>query len=145
MAARAGLDVVVVDMDPQGSLSIGLGALVNATWLLVGLKKLGSYRPEAGWLAFAVRVALGCGAMGLLQCQLAARLDADAGNRHAAAANQIDRVGVAREVNPAQFDGVEAAGSGSRQRLRQGRSVDGPGMQREAAEGVRHAAIITRV
>ncbi len=57
------------------ALSIGLGALVNATWLLLGLKKLGSYHPEPGWAAYVLRVGLGCVAMGLLQWQLAARLD----------------------------------------------------------------------
>ncbi len=57
------------------ALSIGLGALVNASWLLWGLKKLGSYRPEPGWSAYALRVTLGCAAMGLLQWQLATRLD----------------------------------------------------------------------
>lgn len=57
------------------ALSIGLGALVNASWLLFGLKKLGSYRPEPGWTAFGLRVLLGCVAMGLLQWQLATRLD----------------------------------------------------------------------
>lgn len=57
------------------ALSIGLGALVNASWLLWGLRKLGSYRPEPGWAAFGLRVGLGCAAMGLLQWQLATRLD----------------------------------------------------------------------
>jgi putative peptidoglycan lipid II flippase len=57
------------------ALSIGLGALVNASWLLWGLKRLGSYRPEPGWWGFGLRVGLGCLAMGLLQWQLAARLD----------------------------------------------------------------------
>ncbi|MBW8845060.1 MAG: murein biosynthesis integral membrane protein MurJ [Burkholderiales bacterium] len=57
------------------ALSIGLGALVNASWLLWGLRKLGSYRPEPGWTAFGLRVVLGCVAMGLLQWQLATRLD----------------------------------------------------------------------
>jgi putative peptidoglycan lipid II flippase len=57
------------------ALSIGLGALVNASWLLWGLKKLGSYRPEPGWVGYALRVGLGCIAMGLLQWQLATRLD----------------------------------------------------------------------
>jgi putative peptidoglycan lipid II flippase len=57
------------------ALSIGLGALVNASWLLYGLKKLGSYRPEPGWPGYALRVGLGCLAMGLLQWQLATRLD----------------------------------------------------------------------
>jgi putative peptidoglycan lipid II flippase len=57
------------------ALSIGLGALVNASWLLWGLMKLGSYRPEPGWAGFGLRVAAGCVAMGLLQWQLATRLD----------------------------------------------------------------------
>ncbi|HEY0957147.1 MAG TPA: murein biosynthesis integral membrane protein MurJ [Roseateles sp.] len=57
------------------ALSIGLGALVNAGWLLWGLKRLGSYRPEPGWWGFGLRVGLGCLAMGLLQWQLATRLD----------------------------------------------------------------------
>jgi putative peptidoglycan lipid II flippase len=57
------------------ALSIGLGALVNASWLLYGLRKIGSYRPEPGWSGYALRVALGCAAMGLLQWQLATRVD----------------------------------------------------------------------
>ena len=57
------------------ALSIGLGAIVNASWLLWGLRKMGGYRPEPGWMAFALRVVLGCAAMGLLQWQLATRLD----------------------------------------------------------------------
>ncbi|HEY9106622.1 MAG TPA: murein biosynthesis integral membrane protein MurJ [Roseateles sp.] len=57
------------------ALSIGLGAIVNASWLLWGLMKLGSYRPEPGWVGYGLRVALGCAAMGLLQWQLATRLD----------------------------------------------------------------------
>lgn len=57
------------------ALSIGVGALVNAVWLLWGLRRLGSYRPEPGWLSFSLRVVLGCAAMGLLQWQLATRLD----------------------------------------------------------------------
>ncbi len=39
------------------ALSIGLGALVNATWLLVGLRRRGLYRPAPGWGVFALRVA----------------------------------------------------------------------------------------
>ena len=57
------------------ALSIGLGALLNATWLLWGLTRLGSYRPSPGWMSFSLRVALGCAAMGVLQWQLATRLD----------------------------------------------------------------------
>lgn len=40
------------------SLSIGIGALVNALWLLLGLRKRGSYRPSPGWWAFLARVVL---------------------------------------------------------------------------------------
>ena len=41
------------------ALSIGLGALVNAGWLLVGLLRRGSYRPSPGWGRFAAQVAVG--------------------------------------------------------------------------------------
>ncbi|HRH30259.1 MAG TPA: lipid II flippase MurJ, partial [Aquabacterium sp.] len=40
------------------ALSIGLASLVNAAWLLRGLKQSGRYQPEPGWWAFAARVAL---------------------------------------------------------------------------------------
>jgi putative peptidoglycan lipid II flippase len=46
------------------ALSIGLGALLNAGWLLHGLLKLGVYQPTAGWGAFAARVVAGCLALG---------------------------------------------------------------------------------
>jgi putative peptidoglycan lipid II flippase len=36
--------------------SIGLGAIVNAFWLLTGLVRRGVYRPQPGWGAFALRV-----------------------------------------------------------------------------------------
>ncbi len=42
------------------ALSIGLGALLNAAWLLLGLLKAGAYRPAAGWLGFGLRVLLAC-------------------------------------------------------------------------------------
>jgi len=57
------------------ALSIGLGAMVNAFWLLRGLRRQGSYRPVAGWWLFALKVALASAAMGVLQWQLAQRLD----------------------------------------------------------------------
>lgn len=41
------------------ALSIGLGALVNAGWLLVGLKRRGSYRPTPGWGMFCLQVLAG--------------------------------------------------------------------------------------
>jgi putative peptidoglycan lipid II flippase len=39
------------------ALSIGIGALVNAGWLLAGLLRRGIYRPAPGWLGFGLRVA----------------------------------------------------------------------------------------
>ncbi len=50
------------------ALSIGLGALVNAGWLFVGLRRRGVYRAAPGWGAFAARVA---GATALLGAGLA--------------------------------------------------------------------------
>ena len=38
------------------TLSIGVGAVINATWLLVGLLRRGSYRPLPGWRRFALQV-----------------------------------------------------------------------------------------
>ncbi|WP_281915729.1 murein biosynthesis integral membrane protein MurJ [Caldimonas thermodepolymerans] len=46
------------------ALSIGIGALVNAGWLLWGLRRRGSYRPAPGWLGFLWRVALATLVMG---------------------------------------------------------------------------------
>jgi putative peptidoglycan lipid II flippase len=38
------------------ALSIGLGAVVNAAWLFIGLRRAGWYTPAPGWLGFGVRV-----------------------------------------------------------------------------------------
>ncbi|MBW8465034.1 lipid II flippase MurJ, partial [Acidovorax sp.] len=38
------------------TLTIGIGALINATWLLVGLLRRGSYKPLPGWGKFALQV-----------------------------------------------------------------------------------------
>jgi len=38
------------------ALAIGLGALLNAVWLLVGLLRRGAYRPAPGWGRFALQV-----------------------------------------------------------------------------------------
>ena len=40
------------------TLSIGLGALINAVWLLIGLRQRGSYTPEPGWWRFTLQVLL---------------------------------------------------------------------------------------
>jgi putative peptidoglycan lipid II flippase len=42
------------------TLSIGIGAMINALWLLWGLLKRGSYKPEPGWIGFALRVGVAC-------------------------------------------------------------------------------------
>ena len=38
------------------ALAIGLGAMVNALWLLVGLVRRGAYRPAPGWARFSMQV-----------------------------------------------------------------------------------------
>lgn len=38
------------------ALAIGIGALINALWLLIGLRRRGSYRPSPGWGRFALQV-----------------------------------------------------------------------------------------
>jgi putative peptidoglycan lipid II flippase len=52
--------VLVPSMHHAGlALSIGLGALVNAGSLLVGLLRRGSYRPSPGWGRFGLQVIAG--------------------------------------------------------------------------------------
>ena len=41
------------------ALAIGIGALINALWLLVGLLRRGSYTPAPGWVLFAFQVVAG--------------------------------------------------------------------------------------
>jgi putative peptidoglycan lipid II flippase len=38
------------------ALSISLGALVNAAWLFIGLRRAGAYLPAPGWGGFSLRV-----------------------------------------------------------------------------------------
>lgn len=38
------------------ALAIGLGAMVNALWLLIGLVRRGAYRPAPGWARFFMQV-----------------------------------------------------------------------------------------
>lgn len=42
------------------SLSIGFGALLNAFWLLRGLRHKGYYQPKNGWMDFVIRVCIAC-------------------------------------------------------------------------------------
>jgi len=46
------------------ALSIGLGALVNAIWLLWGLVKNGTYVMSAGWPRFVLQVLAACAVLG---------------------------------------------------------------------------------
>jgi putative peptidoglycan lipid II flippase len=47
------------------TLSIGIGAMVNALWLLLGLRQRGSYKPEPGWGLFVLQVLAACVLLGL--------------------------------------------------------------------------------
>lgn len=38
------------------ALSIGLGSLINALWLLIGLRRAGRYTPSPGWWPFTLRI-----------------------------------------------------------------------------------------
>ena len=46
------------------ALSIGVGALINATWLLISLRRTGAYQPLAGWWTLMLQVAVGVAVMG---------------------------------------------------------------------------------
>ena len=46
------------------ALSIGLGALVNAAWLLLGLRQKGAYIASAGWGRFVLQVLAACAVLG---------------------------------------------------------------------------------
>jgi len=70
------------------ALSIGLGALVNAAWLLIGLLRRGSFRPAPGWALFAAQVLAASLLLGALLSWLSVRFDwvamGDAGGTRAA-------------------------------------------------------------
>jgi putative peptidoglycan lipid II flippase len=55
------LNIALVPMFKHAglSLSISLGALINAGWLLVGLIRRKSYRPQPGWGLFLLQVLAG--------------------------------------------------------------------------------------
>jgi putative peptidoglycan lipid II flippase len=57
------------------ALSIGLGALVNAAWLLAGLRRRGAYRPSAGWTRFALRIGAASALLGLALAWAGAAFD----------------------------------------------------------------------
>jgi putative peptidoglycan lipid II flippase len=55
--------------------SIGLGAVVNAAWLLTGLVRRGVYRPQPGWAGFATRVTVATLALGAALAWAAVGID----------------------------------------------------------------------
>lgn len=61
------LNVVFVPMLAQAglALSIGLASLVNAGWLLWGLRRAGRYQAGAGWPLFAARVVVASTVLGV--------------------------------------------------------------------------------
>ena len=48
------------------TLTIGIGALINAAWLLIGLVRRGNYRPLPGWGKFALQVIAASALMAVL-------------------------------------------------------------------------------
>ena len=48
------------------ALSIGVGAVVNAVWLFIGLRRAGWYTPAPGWLGFGLRVLVATSLLGAL-------------------------------------------------------------------------------
>ncbi len=57
------------------ALSIGLGALINAACLLIGLRRMGAYTPSPGWTGFLVRVLLATSALAAALAWAAWRID----------------------------------------------------------------------
>ena len=47
------------------ALAIGIGAMLNALWLLLGLLRRGSFKPLPGWRRFVLQVLLASTALGL--------------------------------------------------------------------------------
>jgi putative peptidoglycan lipid II flippase len=57
------------------ALAIGIGALVNAGWLLFGLRSSGAYRPAPGWLGFLLRIGLATALLAGVLAYAAYRID----------------------------------------------------------------------
>ena len=48
------------------ALSISVGAVINALWLFIGLRRAGAYQPEPGWAMFSVKVLIATSLLGAL-------------------------------------------------------------------------------
>jgi putative peptidoglycan lipid II flippase len=61
------LNLVFVPMFAHAglALAIGLGALINAAWLLIGLLRRGTYVPQPGWLKLGLQVLVASAALAL--------------------------------------------------------------------------------
>ena len=57
------------------ALSISVGALINAVWLFIGLKRGGWYRPMPGWGRFALKAVFATLAMSALLAVASADID----------------------------------------------------------------------
>ena len=57
------------------ALSIGLGALINAGCLLIGLRRIGAYTPSPGWAGYLGRVLLATAALTAVLAWAAWRID----------------------------------------------------------------------
>ena len=57
------------------ALGIGLGAVINAVWLLVGLMRRGSYKPLAGWGRFTLQVVAASALLAVFLLWFAGRQD----------------------------------------------------------------------
>jgi len=67
LAITQGFNVIFVPLLGHAglALSIGLGSLVNASWLLPGLRKAGRYQPASGWALFTLRVVFATAVLGV--------------------------------------------------------------------------------
>jgi putative peptidoglycan lipid II flippase len=71
------LNLVLVPLLAQAglALAIGIGAMVNALFLLVGLIRRGAYTPSPGWWRFGLQVAMASGLLAVFLVWSAARVD----------------------------------------------------------------------
>jgi putative peptidoglycan lipid II flippase len=71
------LNLVLVPLLAQAglALSIGIGAMINALLLLVGLVRRGAYLPSAGWLRFGLQVLVASVLLGVYLVWCAGRFD----------------------------------------------------------------------
>jgi putative peptidoglycan lipid II flippase len=57
------------------ALSVSLGAVINAAWLFIGLRRGGWYRPAAGWRRFSATIIVATALMGGLLAEAEVRID----------------------------------------------------------------------